>query len=465
MKIYYWEGFYKKRNSTKQPASTGYNVTAALKAPTSFWNPVIVSKNVPATANYFKIESGEFTSFDVYYFVNDVVSITNYEREFHLSIDHLATYKTLVGTTYAYILRANDANASKWITDSLNPPTASMTAYKNTTSLTYGSNVTVFDLTTFRFLLSTVGAVQTIDYALNNGIAKTYVMTGGQMAMLANKLCTTNFLQTMVNEFTNPMEAILRCIALPVNLSGLSTHGSENVYFGTQNSQVSANVLLDRVLISEVVLNLPTPMTGQQTYLNFSPYCTATIYLPFVGVCPLDVDLVTGYSLTLKTVIDAFTGDVTYSIKGTSSGVVYQTYQGNCATSVPVSAMAFSALGALSGIMTTIGGVASQNPIMAASGVMATAQSLENHSMTNGSYSSIIGGWQGTDVIVTLYQSAPVHAIGDNIAEEGAPIEERRLINTMSGYVLCRNASVDIPGSDADKEAVNNYLNSGFFYE
>ena len=466
MNIYYWTNFYKRENSTKVPASGGTSASCTIKTPSSFWDMEIETSGIPKDANYFKIAAGVFiTSYDAYYFVQDVVSVSNSITRFRLVLDRLGTYKGLIGASYQYVVRTNAPGSfNPMLTDPLNPPSTNVTIAKTSTSIKYGSNYDVFDLGSFRYLLSVVGATSTIDYAFNNGIAKTYILNGGSVAQIASQLCTSSFLQNLVNEFTNPMEAIVRMIALPVNMIGMNYH-ADPVFFGSHSTGIYANVLIDRVLISEVSLGLPTAMTGAQTYLNKSPYCRATIYLPFVGVCDIDVDAITGRGVNLRTIIDCYTGDITYSLKDSSTGSIFHTFAGKCGSDLPISSMQFSAAGVAAGIMTAVAGAAAQNPMMAASGLMAAIGSSESHSQVNGSFSSVIGGWQGTDAVVTLYKREPAHAIGDNTAEEGLPYEKRAYIGNLSGYVLCRNGNVDIPGSKADKEIVNGYLNSGFFYE
>ena len=466
MNVHYWQNFFKRINSTKVPASTGTNAVIKLKEPTDLRNPVIEATTIPVTANYFQFDAGEYTQYAAYYFVTKVERMTASVTNFYLTLDPLATFATPVKSSWQYVLRANDAaNFNSMLTDDHNPPTEAVTVSKANTSLSYGSSIAIFDLSAYRYILSVVGAVSTIDYALNNGIAKSYVMSGGQMALLASKLCSTGFLDNLVNEFTNPMDSVIKCTALPVNMSGMPLHGSEPIFFGSYSSTVIANVLTGRVLNAETNLSMPSILSGTQDYTTRSPFVTATIYLPFVGVCPLDVDAIGGRSLTLKTVIDCYTGDITYSIRDSMTGAIVQTYSGCCGTDVPVSSTGFSAAGVATGILTTIGGIASKNPIMAASGIMTAAQSTEIHSQTNGGYSRVIGGWQGTDVIVTAYAKAPAHAITDNAAEEGLPIEKRAFLGNYSGYVLCRNGNVDVPGSKQDKEEINNFLNSGIFIE
>ena len=40
-----------------------------------------------------------------------------------------------------------------------------------------------------------------------------------------------------------------------------------------------------------------------------------------------------------------------------------------------------------------------------------------------------------------------------------------RSISALSGFVKCRNASIQIAGFDGDQEQVNSFLNNGFYFE
>ena len=51
------------------------------------------------------------------------------------------------------------------------------------------------------------------------------------------------------------------------------------------------------------------------------------------------------------------------------------------------------------------------------------------------------------------------------IARFGRPVALTHAINNHSGYVQCENASVDIAGDNYERDSINAYLNSGFYYE
>lgn len=47
----------------------------------------------------------------------------------------------------------------------------------------------------------------------------------------------------------------------------------------------------------------------------------------------------------------------------------------------------------------------------------------------------------------------------------GRPLCQKTTINTLSGFVLCDSASIAIAGTTAEEQAIENFMNRGFFYE
>lgn len=98
--------FTKSENSTAIPSGgTSYN--CILKTPTSVLNPVIVVE-----ANVLNVTYGYIPDFGRYYFVSDIVSVNNSTWELHLHVDVLATYKSEILSTEAYIARATYGNTN-----------------------------------------------------------------------------------------------------------------------------------------------------------------------------------------------------------------------------------------------------------------------------------------------------------------------------------------------------------------
>lgn len=97
--------FSKRINSTKQPTGlTGTDYSVVLKDRTSYENPVfLLSSGTLPTFNY--VQWGTW-----YYFVDDIVIERNDLYNVKCSLDVLATYKTEIGATAAFVLYDTTSN-------------------------------------------------------------------------------------------------------------------------------------------------------------------------------------------------------------------------------------------------------------------------------------------------------------------------------------------------------------------
>ena len=50
------------------------------------------------------------------------------------------------------------------------------------------------------------------------------------------------------------------------------------------------------------------------------------------------------------------------------------------------------------------------------------------------------------------------------ISERGRPYSGTAQISSLSGFIQCEGASINCAASATEKEEINNYLNSGFYY-
>ena len=107
-------------------------------------------------------------------------------------------------------------------------------------------------------------------------------------------------------------------------------------------------------------------------YLDYDPFTKLEIYLPFCGTHPLRIDDFMPGTISLKYVIDLLTGTCVATIKSTKGtdhddvldSVIYS-FQGNCATQIPITAQQFAdsvrssiSLAASIGTMVATGGSA-----------------------------------------------------------------------------------------------------------
>lgn len=461
MNITYWTGYSKKKNSTARPTS-GTDATVTLKDDCSILNPVFDCAGVPDNVNYIYV-----SDFGRYYFVSDVVHITADRIQIHCSVDVLASYKSQIGSYNAYVEYAASSDEIK-ITDPRNKPL-----------LTFEEKHTpLFDLGAAGF--STNGCF-VLALAGGDGGVTYYVMSAQAMKDFYNQVLDDSFWTSIQNAFFHLDDAVLSCKWLPYTPAGVQ----ESIYICGQPTYVDGFRITSRLAtIAEASYDIAyySDTLGYGTnYLDFEPYTTGVLYLPYVGSVPLDLGVVSkSKQIRIKIAIDNYTGDIVYKLSN-ESGDFISSYQGNCSINVPLSSKSNNALGAAGGGISLIGGIVATAAAIATEGgsaaimagvgaavggASALAQSLSVHTQVNGSVSSAVATELSTKIIATVITRVPAETdLRAFRYISGMPYFQAAQISSLSGYVKCSGASVTIPGYESEKDAVNGYLNSGFFYE
>ena len=479
MKIKYWTGFSKRKNSTKRPTG-GTEVDVKLKDNCSILNPLFECQNVPANVNYIYC-----ADFGRYYYVSGASHdgpFVNIDNE----CDVLATYKTQIGSVNA-LVEYTSSSTNTDITDPRNRPTYVIEETSNSLFSLNQLNQPAFNLP----------GSYVVGLLTDEGV-QYYSCSDATLKSLLNALYSAHFVQQIHNEFYDMKSCLVSCIKIPIEYGTLDTTAVTPTIKGEMISDdgitpVSLRRIDTRVYsITPGNKSLVYPSDGwgyDASYLDYSPYTTGNLFLPFVGVVPLDMDAFSlNKSINISVSYDVCTGDIVYKLTRDGSDYI-STYQGNFAASVPVAGQSYNAIGAASSIISSIGGVVgtaagvaaglgTSNPALAASAVvtgvtslagngMNVLSSLQMHTQSNGSVSSLCAWHMGHEVKYTILTRRPSEIDIDDAfkASSGMPYFKGETIGNLSGFVKCSGASVDIPGTPAEKDAVNSYLNSGFYYE
>ena len=73
-------------------------------------------------------------------------------------------------------------------------------------------------------------------------------------------------------------------------------------------------------------------------YLDYSPYSQAMLYLPFIGIVPLEVDDIVGHAVNVLYHVDSYTGSCIAQVtvaRDNYSNTLYQ-FSGNCSVEIPL---------------------------------------------------------------------------------------------------------------------------------
>lgn len=460
MTVTYWSNFSKRKNSTKQ-ATTGTDVTVRLKEECSIINPVFESATMPATANYIYV-----SEWGRYYFVTNVTYISNTTKLFSCEVDVLASFKTQIGSTVAHIAYSS-TGYDKYIIDS-------RLAVEDVIETDHDAAASGLS-STGCYMLSII----TDTSNGSQGAAAFYHLEDAYLRNLTRNLFDTSVTNIIAQAFYDPFMTIIKSYWIPLDAATVDANCDGNDLITLTNSPISTTALpvygkqVNTALITLPAVSIDIP-NRQQDFRDSQPFTTLTLYLPGVGLTDLNAnDFSDSAKVNIYTRIDITTGDIIYWIY-TDSGDVVKTVSFNGAVDIPlahVSANSGGALSSIGGAITTgatymLTGNTTALTLGALASATGAATSFNQRS------TSLKGNIQGksafADVTFSLGVAQLKTADPDDasyIATWGRPVGVTHAISNHSGFVQCDNASVGNIGTPIEKDRVNQYLNSGFFYE
>lgn len=510
--VRFWN-YSKRENSTKTPSNdSSYLYTnVLLKDDCSVVNPVLKIQ-APSTINVYIWNYCRITEFNRYYFVNDWEFSAGIWY-IYLEVDVLASFKTEIGIQRLYVLRAtyntDDTMAyNQHILDTSYPCTANTPTY-NSTAI---NNPYAID---DGFNLTGTYVVGVINSQANNGAVTYYAFTIAGFQEFCQKLYSysSGWLDIDVNEISedlqkalvNPFQYVVSCVYIPVDITDIADVAfvtTSTIYFGwwSVNIYSSARIVNSAMHLDKTLsLNIPRhPRAAQRgNYMNLSPYTTYTLrFYPF-GTVDIDTEAVIGYTtLDLYISLDVVTGSAELNIAVNGKNNPIRVLSGQLGVSIPTASIQvdFMSLGTKSTAIAA--GASAINQLTSGSGSwwQNTVDKAKNFvgNVRNKNWSAIGQGAknvlsnvasaamaskatvesinsQGTG---SLFSTQPVTLSGkfllttdEDFEHTGRPLCEIRYLNTLKGYILCKDADVNIACSEREKAAIQSYLQSGFYME
>ena len=456
--------FSKRINSTKNPpAEGGFTVQAVLKDNTSIIRPELeVVENVTAY-NYAYIPA-----FSRYYFVQDVI----WEKGIWcmvLSEDVLATYKTVIGNTTAYILRCATFQ-DPTIIDSLYP---TVVGVENT------SNVGSWDWVNPDLDKGTyvVGLVNNND-TVAGGVAY-YALTGAEMAAFRAYMLgsiqswdqITDFAGDLAKAFIDPFQYVVSCLWFPVPVP--AEEGATPLGFGFWSTpELTGHKLISTISTQTLTLKRPKrPHNEDLVYLRYPPFAEYYAVADPWGVIPLDgnkivddvlftatFDFVTGKGILR---IEAKVGEDTRNYRLLYEG------QAQVGVTIQLSNVTFNyekQYSGLSGALSTawnglVSGIAGAFSGAGIASSMEASNSILNTTGTNSGMAAI-----GLGHFVALKANYFSQVTPDK-ADNGSPLCQHRKISDCTGYVKVENGAINFSATEPEKKMVKEFLEGGFYYE
>lgn len=455
--------FSKRRNSTKQPTGTGTELTIALKEDTSIHNPSIILAGNVTTYNYVYI-----SAFQRYYFVDDIIILTNGTTQYNLTEDVLASNKSAIGSTVAHVV-CSSTGWDAYKIDNRIPA-------KTTTTSDHVSKLSGLDATGC-YILSLI----TDKANGKTGAIGHYLMDENNLKKLIANLYDISIGSVVAEAFYSPMDMIANCIWIPVSYSDASAlcSAEEDIVLNTSPISTAGRPVKGCQVTTPIkifsTVPIPIPLKSND-FRDMQPYTSASLYLPGVGLTDLNInDFSDDTNVNVYTKIDITNGDIIYWITN-DHGELVKTISFNGAEPVPLAHIAANSKGALAGIGgaaamigATMLGVGNASQLLTAGSLMAagnTALSFNQRAVSmKGGYSGRASFAETVYMLTIVKQDTEDPNDANYIAKWGRPVGLTHAISNHSGFVQCADASVSIAGESTEMQEVNSFLNDGFYYE
>lgn len=274
-------------------------------------------------------------------------------------------------------------------------------------------------------------------------------------------LWSSTFVEQIKKLFNDPMQAIIgvhKVFATP------STGASANIKCGYIDSGVSAKTVTNQY--SSVNCGSVNLYEYFGNVFDYDPFTKVEIFLPFIGIVPLNLDYIMRSQITVKYTVDVLSGACIANIKVTRDGYgsVLFTYGGSAIVTYPISSgsymgMVSGALSLLAGVAGTIasGGALAPAMLGAASGIGRMKTDVQH----SGQFSGACGAMGAKKPYLII--SRPQTRMADNVNQyEGIPSNTNVQLSECTGYTKVKIVHLSIPGAyDSELQEIEQLLKDG----
>ena len=305
-------------------------------------------------------------------------------------------------------------------------------------------------------------------YIPNSTVYDRYFLSPNQIPNIKKFLFSDTFIDNIKRLWTNPAEYVISLVCYPFDVvnTGLGTT-NDVVSIGGVTSDVVATALTDR--------GVPYFYGGSvfvdnyyNSYLDYEPYTSIDIYIPYIGVRPLNVSQIVGHTLSIGYYIDLNTQQITALLgldgQNGNLGQVLTQYVGSIGVQAPLSGTSAQDMirnivtqtsGLITGIGAIAGGVMGANPALLTAGVSKTSNELLGGGHTAPSYYGSLSPVSGlfTPQIAYLIINRPRQAIPAAYpAQNGYSSSYSGKVSEFSGYLECTSVNMSSGNTMTEQE-------------
>lgn len=266
----------------------------------------------------------------------------------------------------------------------------------------------------------------------------------------------------------NPMNGIIDLRLFPFNVALKNpATGAENIVIGRTDTGVSGIKLTEKVN-SLIDLGECTFFTKFKNFLDYEPYTTAQLYIPYIGVVPVSTAEFMGHRISVKMIVDYTTGAGTAIVFKDDIPFIYR--NGVVGISIPMTgndsaSYASTVIGnVIGGAVGGVSSIASGN----VGSVISSAEKLYSGFATGTNYqeasasSPSVATWQPQHCYFII--DRPILNVPDNYGRTiGFACEKTGKLSDFKGFTVVSNPEINFRCTDSERQYIVNMLQGGVF--
>lgn len=266
----------------------------------------------------------------------------------------------------------------------------------------------------------------------------------------------------------NPMNGIIDLRLFPFNVAlKNSATQAEPIVIGRTNTGVNGIKLTENVN-SLIDLGECTFFTKFKNFLDYEPYTTAQLYIPYIGVVPVSTAEFMGHRISVKMIVDYTTGACTAIVFKDDIPFIYR--NGVVGISIPMTgndsaSYANTVIGnVVSGAVGGVTSIASGN----IGGMVSSVEKLYSGFATGTNYqeasasSPSVATWQPQRCYFII--DRPILNVPDNYGRTiGFACEKTGKLSDFKGFTVVSNPEINFRCTDSERQYIVNMLQGGVF--
>lgn len=290
----------------------------------------------------------------------------------------------------------------------------------------------------------------------DTGLGGVYNCTSAELGAINQYLWSSSFWTIVEKMITNPMDAIIGLHQ--VYFTPTHAVAKSDVYCGCQNTYVQSYKVTQRFYELDC-----GHVKIQEHFANVYDYegTEISIYLPYVGIVPLDIDNVMRGEISIKYNIDICSGCGVCNISVSRDGydAILYSYGCNVASVYPLSGRDFTGL--INAVVNTGIGVGTGNTVHAISGAIGIVGNSKGQVQKSGGYGGNTGALGIKKPYLIISRCIPNNPSKYNLYR-GYPTNQTLSLSNCKGYTEIENIRLDTTDMlYEDIEEITRLLNNG----